>query len=94
MYTEAIHIIGHCISLTQSWQNISLQLFIKCMKVASGNEKQALQELDPIFISNGEDGEDLAGTWIVQSPPWCSPQLLSMLQKLQEKIDNQPSSHP
>ena len=29
LYSEAIHIIGHCISSTQSWQNLSLQLFIK-----------------------------------------------------------------
>ena len=64
------------------------------MKVASGNEKQALQQLNPNFMSDEEDGEDLAGTWIVRSPPWRSPRLSSMLQKLQEKIDGQPSSHP
>ena len=69
LYSEAIHIIGHCISSTQSWQNLSLQLSIKRMKVASGNDKQALQELDPNFMSHEEDGEDLAGTWIVRSPP-------------------------
>lgn len=40
------------------------------MKVSSGNEKQTLLELDPNFMSNEEDGEDLAGTWIVRSPPW------------------------
>ena len=33
------------VQVTQSWQNLSLQLFIKHMKVASGNDKQALQEL-------------------------------------------------
>ena len=64
------------------------------MKVASGNEKQVLQQLDPNFMSDEEDEEDLAGTWIVRSPPWRSPRLSSMLQKLQEKIDDQPSSHP
>ena len=64
------------------------------MKVASGNEKQALQQLNPNFMSDEEDGEDLAGTWIVRSPPWRSPRLSSMLQKLQEKIDGQPSSQP
>ena len=63
------------------------------MKVASGNEKQALQQLNPNFMSDEEDGEDLAGTWIVRSPPWRSPRLSSMLPKLQEKIDSQPSSH-
>ena len=55
------------------------------MKVASGNDKQALQELDPNFMSHEEDGEDLAGTWIVRSPPWRSPWLPSMLPKLQEQ---------
>ena len=44
-------------------------------------------------MSDEEDGEDLAGTWIVPSPPWRSPRLSSMLPKLQEKIDSQPSSH-
>ena len=55
------------------------------MKVTSGNDKQALQELDPNFMSHEEDGEDLAGTWIVRSPPWRSPRLSSMLPKLQEQ---------
>ena len=32
------------VQVTQSWQNLSLQLFIKHMKVTSGNDKQALQE--------------------------------------------------
>ena len=64
------------------------------MKVASGNDKQALRELDPNFMSHEEDGEDLAGTWIVWSPPWRSPRLSSMLPKLQEKIDSQLSLHP
>ena len=45
-------------------------------------------------MSDEEDGEDLAGTWIVPSPPWRSPRLSSMLPKLQEKIDSQPSLHP
>ena len=49
------------------------------MKVASGNDKQALQELDPNFMSHEEDGEDLAGTWIVRSPPWRNLRLSSML---------------
>lgn len=64
------------------------------MKVASGSEKQALQQLDPSFMSDEEDNEDMAGTWIVRSPAWRSPQLSSMLEKLQSKIDIQPSSHP
>lgn len=71
-----------------------MQLFIKRMKFASGNEKQALQQLDPNFMSDEEDGEDPAGTWIVRSPAWRSPRLSSMLHKLQEKIDGQPSLHP
>lgn len=70
------------------------RLFIKRMKVASGSEKQALQQLDPSFMSDEEDNEDMAGTWIVRSPAWRSPQLSSMLEKLQSKIDIQPSSHP
>ena len=64
------------------------------MKFASGNEKHALQQLDPSFMSDEEDGEDPAGTWIVRSPAWRSSRLSSMLHKLQEKIDGQPSSHP
>jgi len=64
------------------------------MKFASGNEKQALQQLDPNFMSDEEDGEDPAGTWIVRSPAWRSPQLSSMLHKLQEKIDGSPLCTP
>lgn len=36
--------------------NLSLQLFMKQMKVASSSEKQALLELDPSFMSDEEDG--------------------------------------
>ena len=81
------------VQVTQSWQNLSLQLFIKHMKVTLGNDKQALQELDLNFMSDEEDGDDLAGR-IVSSPPWRSPRLSSMLPKLQEKIDSKPSSYP
>lgn len=76
--------------------NLSLQLFMKRMKVASSSEKQALLELDPSFMSDEEDGvEAQVGSWVVKSPPWHSPQLSSLLKKLQGKVESHSgSSHP
>ena len=48
-------------------------------------------------MSDEEDGVDNeAGSWVVRSPPWRSPQLSSLLRRLQEKVDTRPSSssHP
>ena len=48
-------------------------------------------------MSDEEDGEDnQAGSWVVRSPPWRSPQLSSLCKRLQEKVDSRPSSpsHP
>ena len=73
------------------------QLFMKRMKVATGSEKQALQQLDPSFMSDEEDGEgSQAGSWVVRSPPWRSPRLSFMLRGLQGGTDCQASSlsHP
>ena len=76
--------------------NVSLQLFIKRMKVASGSEKQASLQLDPSFMSDEEDGvENEAGSWIVRSPSWRSPELTSLVKRLQGKVEAQSgSSHP
>ena len=62
-------------------------------------EKTALQQIDANFMSDKEDGEgSQENMWVVRSPLWHSPQLSSLLKRLQEKIDNQPSafssSHP
>ena len=81
------------------YQNFPLQLFIKRMRVASNTEKTTLQQIDANFMSDEEDGEgSQEGLWVVRSPPWRSPQLSSLLKRLQAKIDNQPSasssSHP
>ena len=63
--------------------DVSLQLFIKRMKVASGSEKQALLQLDPSFMSDEEDGEeDEAGLWIVRSPSWRGPELTFLVKRL------------
>ena len=44
-------------------------------------------------MSGKEDGEGSQGdVWVVRSPLWRSPQLSSLLKRLQEKIDNQPSA--
>ena len=72
---------------------------MKRIRVASNTEKTALQQIDANFMSDEEDGEgSQEGLWIVRSPPWRSPQLSSLLKRLQEKIDNQSSatssSHP
>ena len=66
------------------------------MKVASGSEKQALLQLDPSFMSDEEDGEeDEAGSWIVRSPSWRSPELTFLVKRLQGKVEAQSgSSHP
>ena len=66
------------------------------MKVASGSEKQALLQLDPSFMSDEEDGvENEAGSWIVRSPSWRSPELTSLVKRLQGKVEAQSgSSHP
>ena len=76
--------------------NVSLQLFIKRMKVASGSEKQALLQLDPSFMSDEEDGDEgEARSWIVRSPSWRSPELTSLVKRLQGKVEAQSgSSHP
>lgn len=76
--------------------NVSLQLFVKRVKVASTSEKQALLQLDPSFMSDEEDGEgSQVGSWIVRSPSWRSSELTSLLKKLQGKVDLQSgSSHP
>ena len=62
-------------------------------------EKTALQQIDANFMSGEEDDEgSQEDVWVVRSPPWRSPQLSSLIKRLQEKIDNQPfessSSHP
>ena len=66
------------------------------MKVASGSEKQALVQLDPSFMSDEEDGvENEAGSWIGRSPSWRSPELTSLVKRLQGKVEAQSgSSHP
>lgn len=67
------------------------------MKVATGTEKEALQQIDPAFMSDEEDEEDnLEGSWVVRSPPWRSPRLSSLLKNLQGRVDaNELSnSHP
>lgn len=76
--------------------NVSLQLFVKRVKVASTSEKQALLQLDPSFMSDEEDGEgSQVGSWIVRSPSWRSSELTSLLKKFQGKVDLQSgSSHP
>ena len=56
-------------------------------------EKTALQQIDANFMSDKEDGEgSQENMWVVRSPLWHSPQLSSLLKRLQEKIDNQPSA--
>ena len=56
-------------------------------------EKTALQQIDANFMSGKEDGEgSQENVWVVRSPLWRSPQLSSLLKRLQEKIDNQPSA--
>lgn len=70
---------------------------MKRLKVATGSVKQALQQLDPSFMSDEEDGEgSQTGSWVVRSPPWRSPRLSSMVKELQGKIDHEASSssHP
>ena len=66
------------------------------MKVASESEKQALQQLDPYFMSDEEDAEDTeAASWVVRSPPWRSSTLSSLVKKLQDRVNSQQSSsHP
>ena len=69
------------------------------MRVASKTKKTALQQIVANFMSDEEDGEGSQESgWVVKSPLWHSPQLSSLLKRLQEKIDNQPSafssSHP
>ena len=69
------------------------------MRVASNTKKTALQQIVANFMSDEEDGEgSQESVWVVKSPLWHSPQLSSLLKRLQEKIDNQPSasssSHP
>ena len=69
------------------------------MRVASNTKKTALQQIDANFMSDEEDGEgSQESVWVVKSPLWHSPKLSSLLKRLQEKIDNQPSafssSHP
>lgn len=82
---------------TYLYQNLPLQLYVKRVRVASSAEKMAIQQIDANFMSDEEDGEDSQeGSWVVRSPPWRSPQLSSLLKKLQDKVENQPSasSHP
>ena len=72
---------------------------MKRMRVASNTKKTALQQIVANFMSDEEDGEgSQESVWVVKSPLWHSPQLSSILKRLQEKIDNQPSafssSHP
>ena len=56
-------------------------------------EKTALQQIDANFMSGKEDGEgSQENVWAVRSPLWRSPQLSSLLKRLQEKINNQPSA--
>ena len=75
--------------------NFSLQLFIKRVKVVSSSGKHALLHLDPSFMSDREDEGSQTGSWIGRSPLWCSPELISLLKKLQGKVDSQSgSSHP
>ena len=57
-------------------------------------EKTALQQIDANFMSGKEDGEgSQENVWVVRSPLWRNPQLSSLLKRLQEKIDKQPSAH-
>ncbi|KAL9977094.1 hypothetical protein ACROYT_G014463 [Oculina patagonica] len=59
------------------------------MKFATGPERRMIKQMDPWFMSE-EDGEDnQAGSWVVMSPPWRSPQLSLMLKQLQQKVDSQ-----
>ena len=69
--------------------NFSLQLFIKRVKVVSSSGKHALLHLDPSFMSDREDEGSQTGSWIGRSPLWCSPELISLLKKLQGKVDSQ-----
>ena len=56
-------------------------------------EKTALQQIDANFMTGKEDGEgSQEDVWVVRSPLWHIPQLSSLLKRLQEKIDNQPSA--
>ena len=72
-----------------------MQLFIKRVKVVSSSGKHALLHLDPSFMSDREDEGSQTGSWIGRSPLWCSPELISLLKKLQGKVDSQSgSSHP
>ena len=69
------------------------------MRVASNTKKTALQQIVANVMSDEEDGEgSQESVWVVKSPLWHSPQLSSLLKRLQEKIDNQASafssSHP
>ena len=75
------------------YQKFPLQLFIKRTRVASKTKKTALQQIVANFMSDEEDGEGShESVWVVKSPLWHSPQLSSLLKRLQEKIDNQPSA--
>ena len=76
--------------------HLSLQLFVKRIKVATESERETLQQLDPHFMSDEEDGEDdQAGLWVVRSPPWRSARLSAMIRSIQERCDSQTStSHP
>ena len=87
-------ILNECHSFVPT---LSFQLFIKHMKVATGTENEALQQIDPAFMSDEEDGEDnLEGSWVVRSPPWRSPRLSSLLKNLQGRVNANglSNSHP
>ena len=90
-----ISIFTTCTCNSLKW-NFSLQLFIKRVKVSSSSGKHVLLHLDPSFMSDKEDEEgSQTGSWIGRSPLWCSPELTSLLKKLQGKVDSQSgSSHP
>ena len=56
-------------------------------------EKTALPQIDANFMIGKENGEgSQEDVSVVRSPVWHSPQLSSLLKRLQEKIDNQPSA--
>ncbi|CAH3184906.1 unnamed protein product, partial [Porites lobata] len=47
------------------------RLFNAPVKVARGQEKQLMRELNYDFVSDEEDGTE--GKWIIRSPSWRSP---------------------
>ena len=69
-------------------ENVSSELFIKSVKVASNSEKQSLLQLDPRFMSSEEDEEgSQAQLWIVKVSEIAMLTVNILLKKLQGKIE-------